>query len=90
MIPLIVITASFSVISVILTVYDKYASKKRKKSRIPERILLMTAFLGGAAAEYITMKLIRHKTRHKKFMISLPLMAAAHIILFIWATGFGF
>ena len=38
-------------------------------------------FAGGAAAELCVMLLIRHKTRHAKFMVGLPVMAAAHVII---------
>ena len=48
-------------------------------------MLLFVALLGGAVGEYITMRLIRHKTRHKKFMITLPvfilLQAALALVL---------
>lgn len=30
---------------------------------------------------YITMKLIHHKTRHKKFMIGIPIFIGVHIFL---------
>lgn len=59
---------SISIPSVIITVYDKIAAIK-KAVRIPERTLMTFAALGGAAAMYVTMKAIRHKTLHKKFMI---------------------
>ncbi len=72
-----------SLISIFLTVYDKIAAKRFPRNRVPEKILLGTAFLGGAAAEYITMQTIRHKTRHKKFMLSLPLFTVIHIIIIL-------
>ena len=49
--------------------------------RIPEATLLFFAAIGGAAAMYITMQLIRHKTHKPKFMISLPFFCAAHFAL---------
>lgn len=49
--------------SVIITVYDKIVAIKAV--RIPERTLMTFAALGGAAAMYVTMKAIRHKTLHK-------------------------
>ena len=58
---------SISIPSVIITVYDKIAAIK-KAVRIPERTLMTFAALGGAAAMYVTMKAIRHKTLHKKFI----------------------
>ena len=75
--------ALISLISVILTVYDKIAAKKRPRNRIPEKTLLLCGALGGALPMYLTMLLIRHKTRHKKFMIGLPVI----IVLQIAAAG---
>lgn len=72
-----------SVISVILTVYDKLAAK-RKIRRIPEKTLLLSGLLGGAGAMFITMLFIRHKTRHAKFMVLLPLISTLHIVLFTY------
>ncbi len=71
-----------SVISIILTVYDKLAAKSRKR-RIPEKALLLTAFSGGATAMFTTMCIIRHKTKHMKFMVLLPLMSLIHIALLV-------
>ena len=72
--------ALISLIGVILTVYDKIAAKKRPRSRIPEKTLLLVAALGGAVPMYLTMLLIRHKTQHKKFMIGLPVIILLQII----------
>ena len=66
--------AVISLVTVIVTVYDKIAAKKRPKHRIRENTLLLLAVLGGGPAEYVTMLLIRHKTLHKKFMIGLPVI----------------
>ena len=69
-----------SAITAIITVYDKFAAKHLPRMRIPERVLLIMGLMGGAAAEYVTMKIIRHKTRHKKFMRGLPAMIILHVI----------
>ncbi|MBQ6066599.1 MAG: DUF1294 domain-containing protein [Clostridia bacterium] len=69
--------AVISLVAIIVTIYDKIAAKKRPKHRIRENTLLLLAILGGAAAELVTMLLIRHKTRHKKFMIGLPVIIVA-------------
>lgn len=76
----VIFVALISVISVMITVYDKVASMA-KKWRIPEKVLMMFGFFGGATAMYITMQLIRHKTKHKKFMIGLPCFIVIHIVL---------
>lgn len=70
----------FTVISLVtaaVTVYDKIAAKK-SAWRIPEKTLLLLALVGGAAAEYVVMLAIRHKTKHKKFMIGLPAILILH------------
>lgn len=85
---MIYISVWLTVISLVtagVTIADKMFAKKKMR-RIPEATLFSLAILGGATAEYITMKLIRHKTRHKSFMLGLPaiiilqLIAAVYII----------
>ena len=66
-----------NIISAVFTAADKYKAK-RGRFRISEDLLLTLAFIGGAAAEYITMKIIRHKTKHKKFMIGPPAIMILH------------
>lgn len=73
-----------SAISVIVCVYDKIISKKdRVELRIPEKVLLILSALGGSLAMYITMQIIHHKTKHKKFMIGIPVIMVVQIILII-------
>lgn len=73
-----------SIISIILTIYDKIASKKFKRNRIRENVLLFFAFIGGSLSMYITMRLIKHKTRHKKFMISLPIIIICQLFIIFY------
>ncbi|MCF2651775.1 DUF1294 domain-containing protein [Anaeromassilibacillus senegalensis] len=56
----------------------------RGRWRIPERTLLLLGFFGGAAGELLAMLLIRHKTKHAKFMVLLPLFCLLHAALLIW------
>lgn len=76
--------AVISLITVIVTVYDKKAAKKFPKNRVPEKVLFILAFLGGSVAELFTMLKIRHKTKHKSFMIGLP----AIIVLQVAVVGY--
>ena len=71
-----------SVIAIVMTMLDKKYAEKGKW-RIPERTLFLVGILGGAVAMYITMKTIRHKTRHKLFMTGLPIVIAVHILLIL-------
>ncbi|MBR4282788.1 MAG: DUF1294 domain-containing protein [Clostridia bacterium] len=69
-----------AIISIIATIADKIKSKSNKR-RIKESTLLWFGFLGGAGIMYLTMKIIRHKTRKKKFMITLPIFFVIHILM---------
>ena len=73
--------AAISIISIIVCCYDKMAAKKFPKHRTRERSLLLLSALGGSLAMLITMLIIRHKTKHKKFMIGIPLIIALQIAL---------
>lgn len=66
--------ALISLISVIVTVYDKWAAKRRPSGMIRESSLIALSVVGGSAAMLLTMLIIRHKTRHPKFMIGIPLI----------------
>ena len=72
--------AAVAVVSVALTVYDK-AAAKRGAWRIPEAVLMGVGLIGGALPMFITMKLIRHKTKHIKFMLGLPADFLLHAAL---------
>lgn len=75
--------AVISVISVIVCIYDKIAAKKFTKHRTREATLLLLSALGGSVAMFITMLLIRHKTKHVKFMLGIPLIIVLQIALAI-------
>ncbi len=64
-----------SLLSVIVCIYDKVISKRNNvKLRIPEKSLLIWSALGGSVAMFACMLLIRHKTKHAKFMIGIPVI----------------
>ena len=72
---------AWSSVAAVLTVYDKRAAVRRPRHRVRERSLFTVAALGGAAVMLVTMLLIRHKTRHVKFMVGLPLLILLHTAL---------
>ena len=72
--------ALISLVSVCATVWDKCAARRHRR-RIPEANRLLLGLLGGSLCMFITMKAIRHKTLHKKFMIGLPLILALQLFL---------
>lgn len=72
-----------SIVSVIVTIYDKIIAKKGG-FRIPEASLLALSVLGGSVFMYITMRAIRHKTRHVKFMFGIPIIIISQIAILIY------
>ena len=78
--------AAISVFAVFLTVYDKRAARKGKW-RISESALLCTAALGGSVAMFLTMLLIRHKTKHIKFMLGIPIIMVFQAVLLLWMNS---
>ena len=70
----IIYLAAISLISVIVCVYDKIAAKHMQRHRTRESTLLLLSALGGSVAMYATMQIIRHKTKHAKFMIGIPII----------------
>ncbi len=80
----------FSTLSVLFCIYDKVAAKHFKKHRVPEVVLFLLAALGGALPMYLTMLLIRHKTRHLSFMLGIPLIFLLQLLLLLcvlWFSG---
>lgn len=60
-----------SFFSVLFTVADKWQAKNGEY-RIPEKTLFFMSLLGGSLSMFITMLIIRHKTRKMCFMVGLP------------------
>lgn len=59
---------------------DKLKAKKRG-FRIPEATLFLIAFIGGSIGSILGMYLFRHKTRHRSFIIGMPVILAVQIII---------
>lgn len=74
--------AIISLVSAIVCIYDKLISKKNRVAlRIPEKILFLLSALGGSVAMLATMLVIRHKTKHKRFMIGIPIIIVLQAVL---------
>ena len=69
-----------NLVSFFLYGLDK-AEAKRRGGRIPERTLFWVARIGGGAGCWLGMLLFRHKTKHIRFKILVPLWTI------IWAIG---
>ena len=59
---------------------DKYFAKK-DMWRIPEKALLGVAAIGGAFGAFFGMETFRHKTKHLKFKLLVPVLMVVHLAL---------
>ncbi len=59
---------------------DKLKAKKRA-FRVPEATLFLIAIIGGSIGSILGMYLFRHKTRHRAFIIGMPVILAIQIII---------
>ena len=60
---------------------------RRGKYRISERFLFLIAALGGSAGSLAGMYLFRHKTRHKRFVIAMPVILFLQIVILMVAAS---
>lgn len=72
--------ALVNALSFLLMLIDKIKAKK-KMWRIPERVLLGVSAIGGSVGGLLGMQVFRHKTKHLRFAIGIPVMLAVHIVL---------
>ena len=52
----------------------------KNRWRVPERTLLTLCAIGGSLGGYLGMQLFRHKTKHLRFSIGIPVMLAVQIV----------
>ena len=84
--PLFVYLLIITVISIVVTILDKIAARRRAM-RVPEIVLLLLAAMGGSVGMFFTMLIIRHKTQRPKFMIGIPVifvLQIATLLFFVW------
>ncbi|MCR4715543.1 MAG: DUF1294 domain-containing protein [Lachnospiraceae bacterium] len=78
----------YYLISINLLAFIIYGVDKRKaikdKYRIPEKALIAFAVFGGAFGALLGMKLFHHKTKKKKFYITVPFFAVVYLVLIIY------
>lgn len=67
----------------LLMLADKQKAK-RGAWRIPEKTLIGAAAIGGSIGALAGMYTFRHKTKHLKFTLGIPLILAAQVIAVIF------
>lgn len=69
--------------ALLLMLADKNKAQ-RGAWRIPEATLIGIAIAGGSIGAVLGMHLFRHKTKHRKFYIGLPLILILQVLLVLF------
>lgn len=67
----------------LLMLVDKFKAKKNLW-RIPEATLIGVAAAGGSVGALLGMYAVRHKTKHLKFTLGIPLILAVQVVCVVW------
>ena len=66
---------------ILMHVDKKQAKKRRHARRIPELVLLIISVLGGSIGIMAGMEIFRHKTKHKRFFLGIPITLLIQVCL---------
>lgn len=83
---LIICLAVMNILGFLSMGIDKRKAEKHK-NRTPEKTLMLIAALGGAAGSWLGMEFFRHKTKHGKFVIGVPLLLFLQIGLLFYLNA---
>lgn len=76
------------VVIINIATFSLYGIDKRKAKknawRIKESTLLFAALIGGSVGALAGIYIFRHKTKHLKFKIGVPLILILQVALAIW------
>lgn len=75
-----------NIVTFLLYGLDKQKAKQNRW-RIPEKVLLGAAAIGGSVGAYVGMQMFRHKTQKWKFKLGVPAIFAVQFVAIIY---FGF
>lgn len=78
-----------NLIAIVITAHDKRAAIRQRR-RVPEKTLMLISALGGAPAMYLTMLVIRHKTRKPLFMIGIPVIFLLELAIILLGAHYVF
>ncbi|MHB1393376.1 MAG: DUF1294 domain-containing protein [Clostridia bacterium] len=84
---LIIYIILINLIAFVIMGIDKGKAKARKR-RISEDSMFIAALLGGALGAKLGMSLFNHKTKHKKFIIGIPIIIIMNFSLFFYIFKF--
>ena len=85
---ILLLLVAVNLVSFTLYGLDKLKAKKGLW-RIRESTLLLVAFLGGSLGALLGMELFRHKTKHAKSKVLVPVFLVLHIAFAVWLVKSG-
>ena len=74
---------AINVVTFLVYGLDKWKAK-RDAWRISETTLLLLAAAGGSVGALLGMQIFRHKTKHVKFTVGVPVILLVQVALVIW------
>lgn len=86
--PLFIYLLIINALGFALMLVDKFKAKENLW-RIPERTLIGVALIGGSVGCLWGMYAARHKTKHLKFTIGIPVILAMQIMILIITKAVG-
>ena len=78
----VIVIALWNIITFALYGADKQKARKNKR-RISEATLILCAFIIGGAGALLGMSLFRHKTKHLKFKLLVPIAFILNIVIVV-------
>lgn len=69
-----------NLLGLLIMVLDKFLAIKQLW-RIPEIVLMGVAAVGGSVGCLVGMYGFRHKTRHLKFVVGIPIIIVCHLVV---------
>ena len=83
---LIIYLVLINAVGFFLMIADKSRARKNRR-RVPEATLMFVAVIGGSVGSLAGMYLVRHKTRHLKFTVGIPVILTLQIVAAILITA---
>ena len=87
-IEVVIFIIAMNLIALLLYGIDKLKAK-RHAYRIPEAVLVGVAYLFGAYGALFGMVAFRHKTKHAKFMVGIPVIMVLQAVAIFFLIKFG-
>ena len=66
---------------------DKYKAQNKMR-RTPEAALMFVAVIGGSLGSLLGMYAVRHKTKHKKFSVGIPILLILHCVIIYYISPY--